>query len=501
MENVQHETEQESDEDCEVYFLKPVNEYNIVDKIKEANKELFGNELVDDNELMAEAQQNRKVSFAANLEEYEPQNGINLRELEDKLGKEPEENNEENFQEIEKEQKLDVITEEEAVNEVDVNEDSEANENCETNTQDEKEEEEKEELSTIDMNDNESNDNLVEAEERPESPANCESVDENVILEEICEEILVMDMENEKIEETVTTKFDSPSAMQRKMLKQITFDYTEEDDEPDNKSLTNLLISDNENDPNENEADNEDYNCNESINEDTDNDETIPLNHNEYYEDDEEDDKLSIIVASYLPDDMACDKTSLTASSRKCSPRTNKSRKLPFNKRFSFRHKTKSSNAIGSCSNHHSSNNRRFMPPPEVTDLKLHYKTCCEFKNAQQKLPNYTGYLSEYGLSKEQLIERDRKLQQKQQGKEVNSLRSTEADMRKMHDNERAFTTWLKNKMRFPINKTRNMFDVKRPFGLRKSTSVGGNNTLNEDTKQMLNTTKYRSISAKLKRA
>ncbi|KAI8126372.1 hypothetical protein FF38_05601 [Lucilia cuprina] len=493
MENVQHEIEQESDEDCEVYFLKPVNEYNIVDKIKEANKELFGNEHADDNELMAEAQQNRKVSFAANLEEYEPQNG--------KLGKEQEENKEE----IKIEQKLDVITEEEVVNDDEVNDDDindcKANENCDTNTQQDREEE-KEEPAATDMNDNESNDNLNEAQERPESSANCESVDENVILEEICEEILVMDMENdEKIEEEeVTTKFDSPSAMQRKMLKQITFDYTEEDDEPDNKSLTNLLISDNENDPNEDEANNEDYNCNESINEDTDNDETIPLTHNEYYEDDEEDDKLSIIVASYLPDDMACDKTSLNASSRKCSPRSNKTRKLPFNKRFSFRRKARSSNAIGSCSNHHSSNNRRFMPPPEVTDLKLHYKTCCEFKNAQQKLPNYTGYLSEYGLSKEQLIERDRKLQQKQQGKEVHSLRSTEADMRKMHDNERAFTTWLKNKMRFPINKTRNMFDVKRPFGLRKSTSVGGN-TLNEDTKQILNTTKYRSISAKLKRS
>ncbi|TMW40579.1 hypothetical protein DOY81_014341 [Sarcophaga bullata] len=81
-----HETEQESDDDCEVYFLKPVNEYNIVDKIKEANKELFANDVEDNDELLPAAQINRKVSFAANLEEYEPQNGINLKELQEKVG-------------------------------------------------------------------------------------------------------------------------------------------------------------------------------------------------------------------------------------------------------------------------------------------------------------------------------------------------------------------------------------------------------------------------------
>lgn len=462
--------------------MKPVNEYNIVDKIKEANKELFSDEAGTDNELTAEAQQSRKVSFAANLEEYEPQNGINLKELEDKLGKDCFVNyDEENLQEIALEQRLGIITEEEAVNEA---------ENCETNSQREGKQEDQTETNMVDNGAHQ----IVKDPEEKQSES-CE--EDNIILEEICEEILIMDMENKKFEES--TKFDSPGAMQRKMLKQITFDYTEEDDEPDNKSLTNLLISDNENDTDDEEGVNQEYNFNESINEDTDTEDKMPSTNTEYYEEDEEDDKLSIIVASYLPDDMACDKTSLTSSSNK-SLRSTKSRKITFSKRFSFRRKTKSSNAIGSCSSHHSSNNRRFTPPPEVTDLKLHYKTCCEFKNAQQKLPQYTGYLSEYGLSKDQIIERELKLQQIQQGKRVETLKTSEAEVRKMHDNERAFTTWLKNKMRFPINKTRNMFDVKRPFGLRKCASVGGN-TLSDDTKQILNTTKYRSISAKLKRA
>lgn len=480
-----------------------------MDKIKEANKELFSNESAAENELIAEAQQNRKVSFATNLEEYEPHNGINLKELEDKLGKT---DAKENLEEIEIAQKLDVITEEEGVHEIEINENSENN--CEDTDPIEKKLVEQQ-YNLIEIMNNENEENLNVTENPLESPIkDNENLEENTILEEICEEILIMDMESDKVDEIVATKFDSPSAIQRKILKQITFDYTGEDDdgdngdddEVDNKSLTNLLISDNDNEPSDDdEVDNQEYNCNESINEDSDCEEKLNLTNNDFEENDDEeddDDKLSIIVASYLPDDMACDKTSLTSSSLKHSARGNKSRKLPFNKRFSFRRKTKSSNAIGSSFTHHhsSANNRRFMPPPEVTDLKLHYKTCCDFKNVQQKLPKYTGYLSEYGLSKEQLLDRERKLQQKQQGKEVKTLRSTEAEMRKIHDNERAFTTWLKNKMRFPINKTRNMFDVKRPFGLRKCTSVGGN-TLNDDTKQILYNTKYRSISAKLKRS
>lgn len=488
-----------------------------MDKIKEANKELFSNESAAENELIAEAQQNRKVSFAANLEEYEPQNGINLKELEEKLGKDAVE---ESLEESEMEQKLDVITEEECVQEIELNENSENT--CESKEPEEKEIVEPQSVTEImnnvneeNLNDTESLQNTNNSESPQQSPIKCnESLEENIILEEICEEILVMDMESDKVEEIITTKFDSPSGMQRKISKQITFDCTGDDDEAeDNTSLTNLLICDNDNESSdvEHEEDNQEYNCNESVNEDSECEEQLPLTNNKYYEaeeeeEEEDDDKLSIIVASYLPDDMACDKISLTASSLKHSPRPHKSRKLPFNKRFSFRRKAKSSNAIGSSFTHHhhhssSTNNRRcFMPPPEVTDLKLHYKTCCEFKNVQQKLPKYTGYLSEYGLSKEQLLERERKLQQKQQGKEVQTLRSSEAEMRKMHDNERAFTTWLKNKMRFPINKTRNMFDVKRPFGLRKCTSVGGN-TMSDDTKQILYSTKHRSISAKLKRS
>lgn len=513
-----------------------------MDKIKEANKELFAQDDGDDAdgegdgnvdnkpndsdekelELMS-LTVNRKVSFAANLEVYEPQSGISLQELENKLGKETAED-EEGCGELPKViedttcLKLEVINEEEFGNDIEIENPSspvksETHLNC----------------------------------LQPEGGTEIMFSQENEAIEEICEEILVMDMENDNKTEVVaiTNGFlpksmsgESPGAVQRKMLKQITFDYDE--DEPDNKSLTNLLISDNENEEEDEHDEDEqapcdgdslnvtdelfDYNCNESLLEDSDNEEKIipsridiqnedyyhANNDNKDYDDDEdEDDKLSIIVASYLPDDnFDCDKASLT-SDNKCSHQAFRTRS-----RFSFKRKSKHSNVVGSISssNYNSSSNRRFLPPPEVTDLKLHYKTCCEFKNAQQKLPKYTGYLSEYGLTRDQLEEREQKLQQKQHSLLQQTLKTSEAEMRKMHDNERAFTTWLKNKMRFPINKTRNMFDVKRPFGLRKCTSVGGTQGTtscrgvdgggSDDNNIALipHTTRYRSISAKFKK-
>jgi len=48
--------------------LKPVNEYNIVDRIKEANKELFA----PDDEASNGNGKVTKVKFALNLEDYEP---------------------------------------------------------------------------------------------------------------------------------------------------------------------------------------------------------------------------------------------------------------------------------------------------------------------------------------------------------------------------------------------------------------------------------------------
>ncbi|XP_075160517.1 uncharacterized protein LOC142233466 [Haematobia irritans] len=541
-----YEPDTESDEDCEVYFLKPVNEYNIVDKIKEANKELFAygadGDLgqVENDDQTSPLVCSRKVSFAINLEVYEPQSGISLQELEKKLGKDPtgsEEEQEPNKESI----KLEVINEEEAT----------------IDTEDIKKSE--------DQSDHSKEEPGIESRESQDPWTTMEPLANDEAIEEICEEILVMDMESGGVTNVTTTTtssmaYESPSTLQRKILKQITFDC---DDEQDNKSLTNLLISDNENDDDDNEEeegemvhkpqedflindpnddDHYEFDYNEPLLEEhSDNEE----NQNYHYhsenndnhqdnenddnaDDDDDDDKLSIIVASYLPDDgYDCDDKASLTSSNKCSnhnhhPSFRNRHKIPsFRNRFSFKRKTNPSNMVASSTHN---NNNRFQPPPEVTDLKLHYKTCCEFKNAQQKLPKYTGYLSEYGLSRDQLLEREQKLQTKQRSLLQQTLKTSEDEMRKMHDNERAFTKWLKNKMRFPLNKTRNMFDVKRPFGLRKCTSVSSGtattvtltqnqqqqqhslvsmhqvNGDNRHNNQIPHTTRYRSISAKFRK-
>uniref|UniRef100_A0A1A9WSA5 Coiled-coil domain-containing protein 181 n=1 Tax=Glossina brevipalpis TaxID=37001 RepID=A0A1A9WSA5_9MUSC len=458
-----YETERESDDDGEIYFLKPVNEYNIVDKIKEANKELFAHENLtlkaneaNNENVFHNVPINRKVSFAANLEEYEPQNGtINSEQLLEKLSEESKENNCAN--------KLEIIVEE---------------------PQHEEEEPRDELIQTMDSTTQpeEFIENLIEIFD--ETTKELKKSSDEATVDEICEEIIIMDMENDNTSEQNETipRHKSSSPSQRKILKQFTFDC--DDNEGDNESLTNLLISDNDNANDIDNKHNDEFNCNESVCEESEDEyEKLQTNHsseelfvqNVDFDDDEEDDdddKLSIIVASCIPDDdyNSCDQPALTTTECSAQRTHNESQnKLSFGKHFSFGRNSNSFAAIRKSS-------RRFKPPSEVTDLKLHYKVCCEYKHTQQNLPKYTGYLSEYGLSREQLIERDRKLHQKHRSLLQQTLKATETEVRKMHDNERAFVKWLKNKMRFPVNKTRNMFDVKRSFGgIKKISSIGGN--------------------------
>lgn len=488
-----YETERESDDDSEIYcklkkvykekkkktrrihsflkfiiVLKPVNEYNIVDKIKEANKELFAHEnlAVNDEENNENVTNNmpinRKVSFAANLEEYEPQDGtISSEQLLDKL---TEESNESNCV-----SKLEVIVEESQ------QEEEPADELIQT-------------MNSV-TQPVELAENLIEIFD--ETTKELKKSSDDLIVDEICEEIIIMDIENDNNSEQIETtpRRKSSSSFEKKILKQITFDC--DDNEFDNESLTNLLISDNADVENIDNNDNDDYNCNESVcEEESEGDEFVKPNpqsnnnageflmrnindDNDEDDDDNDDDQLSIIVASYIPDSYDnCDQTSLTTT--ECSVQQTRNRrqnKLSFGRHFPFQRATNTSPIH--TSTHKSS--KHFKPPPEVTDLKLHYKVCCEYKHTQQRLPKYTGYLSEYGLSREQLIERERKLQHKHRSLLQQTLKTTEAEVRKMHDNERAFVKWLKNKMRFPINRTRNMFDVKRSFGaIKKINNVNG---------------------------
>lgn len=351
----------DTDEDCEVYFLKPVNEYNIVDKIKEANKELFdgGGNSVDEPD-----EQKRKVKFHPNLEEFEPIPGEN-------------------------DQQAETDIEAQCLNMVTLSEEDESVANDEASPRTITTIEECAEMLALEVQ------KKIEAIEIKMA----ESEEE---VDEISEEIVVMDMETGRKLEEDTKKI---NAIKEEPIKQ---------DEPES-----------------NEVDSE---------------QEVP-------EEDEGTDNLSIIVASYLPSD-----THLTNDEPE-SPSITKAHS--FKRNFSFRRKN--------------SAHRNKCRSPEITNLKLNYKTCCEYRNSDcAKLPKYTGYMSEYGLSRDQMDKREQSLQTKHKIIVDKSLKATEAEVQKMQDNERAFTTWLKNKMRFPINRTKNMFDVKKNSINNSGNSRGG---------------------------
>ncbi|KAH8345858.1 hypothetical protein KR067_007769, partial [Drosophila pandora] len=444
------EREAESDEDCEVYFLKPVNEYNIVDRIKEANKELFA----PDDGLAEGNGKVTKVKFALNLEDYEPT------DQQKDLSPSPPDELLQQLSQL----KLKPIAEEPPAASV-----------------------------------------AEEAPEAPVPPLEVPEVEE--VEEEICEEILDL---TEVAQESVVQEAvpvddeddfsgvdeadldDSPSKKDSALpaafqIKQSTFDQ----DESDQKSLTNLLT--------ESDCEEEERTLNEArqklrdayknlyktldpkqqatIDRLTGLEEEVPSPvPNPIAAPEDEEDNLSIIVASYIPEDFELNEQSIyfkkeeplsedglkevcTATCPKATSKT------LFNSRsFSFRRRTKptptpsSASASGSAAS---------------PTIRMNYKICCEHRHSLQgKLPRYTGYMSEYGLSAQQLQKREQQIRRKQRFSMEQTLNRNEQELKKMQDNERAFTTWLKNKMRYPINKTRNMFDAHKRRG---SVAAAGN--------------------------
>ncbi|KAL5280613.1 hypothetical protein ACFFRR_004544 [Megaselia abdita] len=155
----------------------------------------------------------------------------------------------------------------------------------------------------------------------------------------------------------------------------------------------------------------------------------------------DEEDLLSTLVASYVPENIP---TPAKKPPKEKPPPAKTKKQSCFN--FGCR---KSPNRVDSKTS-------------PTLSLKLNYKTCCEYRNAEnQRLPKYMGYLSEYGLTKEQLDAREKKIKVKREKVMEKNLNATKAQIDKMCENEAAFTSWLKNKMKYPVNKTVNMFDYK----------------------------------------
>ncbi|XP_017023121.1 uncharacterized protein [Drosophila kikkawai] len=453
------EREPESDgEDAEVYFLKPVNEYNIVDRIKEANKELFA---LEEEGAGAGAGVNgngkvTKVKFALNLEDYEPTGGP--------PGKDQSPSPPDELLQQLTQLKLKTIAEEETVTSPEASK-------------------------------------IVE-KETPPSPV------EEEVEEEICEEILdltevspppvvqealAIPEEDEDdfsgVDETDLDDVKDASVAAPFQVRQISnFDQ----DDSDQKSLTNLLTeSDCEEeertliearqklrdaykslyktlDPKEQAT--IDRLTGVGVPEEEPFVQPLPVAAAAVAPEPDEEDDLSIIVASYIPDNFELNEQSIyykkeepedltrLAKQQSCSECPKATSKSFFTSRsFSFRRRSKPTPTPSSAT----ASTSQTSP-----SIRMNYKICCEHRHSLQgKLPRYTGYMSEYGLSAQQLQRREQQLRRKQRFSMEQTINRNEQELKKMQDNERAFTTWLKNKMRYPINKTRNMFDAHKRRG------------------------------------
>ncbi|XP_052859720.1 uncharacterized protein LOC128266971 [Anopheles cruzii] len=90
-------------------------------------------------------------------------------------------------------------------------------------------------------------------------------------------------------------------------------------------------------------------------------------------------------------------------------------------------------------------------------------RKCCRHKKSSgEKLPYYNGFRSEYGLSREELEEKKRRLEARRQRVRERQQRRTAEQRQKAESNEEAFSTWLHGKLRNSINKHQNMYDVRQ---------------------------------------
>lgn len=94
--------------------------------------------------------------------------------------------------------------------------------------------------------------------------------------------------------------------------------------------------------------------------------------------------------------------------------------------------------------------------------LNLNFRSCCDYKlDDNEKLPRYNGYYSQYGLSRREIEKREKRLQSMRMRQFEMKIKMMEENASKGEQNEEAFASWLKNKMRNPRNRTKNMFDFK----------------------------------------
>lgn len=98
----------------------------------------------------------------------------------------------------------------------------------------------------------------------------------------------------------------------------------------------------------------------------------------------------------------------------------------------------------------------------QILKIHLNVRKCCEFRYLENdRLPRYNGYISQYGLSKDQLDHVDRSRQSHQQKMNEKRKQYREAMARKSAENEEAFEKWLRQKQKTSKSRTKNMYDSK----------------------------------------
>ncbi|XP_037043812.1 FK506-binding protein 3 [Bradysia coprophila] len=194
-------------------------------------------------------------------------------------------------------------------------------------------------------------------------------------------------------------------------------------------------------------------------------DESPPINENEEVADEVQ----SASDATFLQNDDVTSNKSSPVQSR--NSKNSKNVKLQGTKSSSAKVKTTESVQHQQHHRHHhhhhnhrpnSSVHAKNSSESQFLKIQLNFKPCCEYKYLENdRLPRYCGYISQYGLSKEQLEMRERRKERLKERQSDKTAKQLQEESVKSEVNEEAFARWLQNKMRNSRSMTRNMYDYR----------------------------------------
>lgn len=103
---------------------------------------------------------------------------------------------------------------------------------------------------------------------------------------------------------------------------------------------------------------------------------------------------------------------------------------------------------------------RPSRPSDAIFNIHLNIKSCCQHKYTDSdRLPRYNGYVSQYGMSKDQLEWRETSRQRSRLGRMRHQRQIMHAKQEIAELNEQAFRQWLIRKDRDTKPKYKNMYD------------------------------------------